>query len=266
MDKLLTLNTHSYMEDCRAIDRLATGISDEVPDIIALQEVNQTQTAQMICDQRLDNYMPVSPGLIKEDNYALVLGNKLIKVYGLRYYWSWLPIKLSYGSFDEGIAVLSRFPIEETDSILLSKTNDYSDWKKRMALGVKVKQQWFYSVHLGWFDDVEEPFEAQWHKLNETVCKKKDVWLMGDFNNTAYGDGYKVVINSGWVDCYESAKDKDDGFTVTKSIDGWRKQKQKIRIDYIFKNSPQTVKSAYTIFNGRNKEEVSDHSGVIVTL
>ena len=39
-----------------------------------------------------------------------------------------------------------------------------------------------------------------------------------------------------WYDCYNLAKEKDNGFTVEKVIDGWKdklKEKTNIRIDHI---------------------------------
>ena len=35
-----------------------------------------------------------------------------------------------------------------------------------------VKKQWFYSVHMGWWNDEEEPFSEQMDRLQEHVGQK----------------------------------------------------------------------------------------------
>lgn len=62
---------------------------------------------------------------------------------------------------------------------------------------------------------------------------------MGDFNSPAEvrNEGYDLINASGWYDCYNLAKEKDNGFTVEKVIDGWKdklKEKTNIRIDHIW--------------------------------
>ena len=47
---------------------------------------------------------------------------------------------------------------------------------------------------------------------------------MGDFNSQddVRGEGYDLVLKSGWKDTYLLAEEKDDGITVAEEIDGWR--------------------------------------------
>ncbi len=193
-----------------------------------------------------------------------MLTEKLKKT-GQNYYWTWLPIKEGYKSYDEGLAFLTKAPIEKTDSILLSETDNYCDWKKRMALGIYVKKQWFYNVHFGWFDDDAEPFSKQW----ETFIQNRNCdFLMGDFNNDASikNEGYSLVCKSGFFDTYNMAENKDEGITVAKEIDGWKGQSEKKRIDFIFCKKKIPILSSYVIFNGKNHAVVSDHFGVIIEL
>ena len=65
------------------------------------------------------------------------------------------------------------------------------------------------------------------------------------------------------------AKEKDNGFTVEKVIDGWKdklKEKTNIRIDHIWCRHKIPVKSSNVIFNGKNRPVVSDHYGVIISI
>lgn len=247
------------------LEILVLGIISENPDIIALQEVNQTQNEMIISPSGL--YHPCkNDTLIKKDNYANLIINKL-KKYDIEYYWTWVPVKRGYEKFDEGLAILTKCPIKKSEHIIISKTKNYNNWKKRIALGVEVNNYHIFCLHMGWFDDLEDPFINQWEILNNHIKKEKNIFLMGDFNSNDRdkGKGYDLIKNSGWYDCYNLAKKKDFGYTVTKNIDGWKnKEINKMRIDYIFTNKNIPIKSSYTIFNGINHPIVSDHFGVIV--
>ena len=54
--KILTLNTHSLQEENYAdkLNRFVEGILKEKPDIIAMQEVNQTANAELIPEAMLE--------------------------------------------------------------------------------------------------------------------------------------------------------------------------------------------------------------------
>lgn len=267
--RLLTLNTHSYSEENQKekLNILVTGILKEKPDIIAFQEVNQRQNSKKISVDDL-HFSCRNDIIIKSDNYVYEICEEL-KKQGQKYYWTWLPVKKGYEMFDEGLAFLSYNPINRTDICILSKTNDYNNWKKRMALGIKVKDEWYYCVHMGWFDDTEEPFSNQWEKLENYIGDKKNVWLLGDFNSDAKekNKGYDLIKKSGWYDSYELSDEKDLGFTVEKKIDGWEnKNVDNLRIDYIFSKEKRNVKTSYTIFNGKRYGVVSDHYGVIIEV
>ena len=98
---------------------------------------------------------------------------------------SYLPIKVGSGKYDEGLAmlVLER-KISHVESFLISRADDYANWKTRKVLGMQVEglTDWFYTVHMGWWEDEQEPFLAQWKVLNAFVTTKPrhaPVWLMG---------------------------------------------------------------------------------------
>lgn len=47
---------------------------------------------------------------------------------------------------------------------------------------------------------------------------------MGDFNSPSEirNQGYDLIKSDGWYDTYSISEEKDNGFTVKGSIDGWK--------------------------------------------
>ena len=267
--KLLTLNTHSIIEDDYEIKltHLAKAISEIKPDVIALQEVNQTSSLPTLDSELRYGVVSMRSDIsVKADNYAVNLCRQLHDT-NAHYNCLWLPIKEGYDNLDEGVAVLSRSNICDADVVNLSLNDDYSSWKTRKGLGIKLSDNtWYYSLHFGWWDDAAEPFSAQWQRFTQSVCGKK-VWAMGDFNSpdNIRDEGYDLVSSNGWYDSYISARKKDSGITVDRSIDGWRYNSDRKRIDYIFSNYKEDIESSEVIFNGKNRERVSDHFGVLIS-
>lgn len=276
--KILTLNTHSWLEDKSDIKLqiLADAIYKEKFDIVALQEVNQKINAKPISEDEdcMLGYIKCSEDvIIKEDNFALALVQKL-KEKGINYFWSFVPNHIGYGIYDEGLAILSLKEVDKTDQFYISKTKDYTSYKTRRIVGLRVldkeKASWFFSVHMGWWDDKEDPFYEQWNIIEEKMKKYSGdtICLMGDFNSPSdtQGEGYSYILKKGkFKDSYNIAKFKDSGNTVEKEIDGWRDSgKTSMRIDYIFKNNDTPIEFSKVIFNGDNYPIVSDHFGVYI--
>ena len=255
--KILTLNTHSIIEDDyeSKLKIFVDSIAQINPDIICLQEVNQSIDIE-------------NPLKITTDNHTKRV-IELLELKGIKYNFEHLPIKIAYKNYVEGVSVLSKDEIIDKKTLLLSKTNDFYNWKKRMALGVKIKSgYWFYSCHFGWFNDFEEPFIYQWKSLKSAINKKDIAFICGDFNtdSSIKGEGYIMVLNDGFFDTYSLANIKDDGFTVEGEIDGWDGNKEKKRIDYIFVNKPLEIEKSEVVFNDKNHKRVSDHFGILVTI
>lgn len=280
--KLLTINTHSLAEENYLVKRkqFVGHIANLQPDIIAMQEVNQTAAAPSA-----DDYMQVGRVLsgkeeqpVKTDNHAAVVASELRGL--LRsYYWTWLPMKLGYGKYDEGMGFFSKKKIAETDVVLLSKDDEYTNWRTRYALGIRLEgsSDWYYSVHFGWWNDKVEPFEGQWERLEKAVAAKREmgkVFLLGDFNSPAEVrlEGYDLIAKSGWHDTYLMAEQKDDGVTVRGVIDGWRdklsesEMRHGMRIDHIWCSEKIKVKESRCCFNGDKEPVVSDHFGLCIDL
>ncbi len=269
--RLLTLNTHSLIEAHykRKLSEFITAVARELPDVMALQEVNQKQNEAAVPQERLSGYVPCnSQAVIREGNHALSVAEGLY-ARGISFHWTWLPIKNGYGKYDEGVAVFSRTPIEAIDTVTVSRADNYHNWKTRKLLGIRVGDTWFYSVHFGWWDDPEEPFFEHWAKTDAHMASRGCVFLMGDFNSPAEkrGEGYDLVLRSGWLDTYSLARDRDSGITVSGRIAGWTHRElpaQGARVDHIFCNRPCRVSTSRVVFNGANEPVVSDHFGVMI--
>ena len=269
--KLLTLNTHSLAEESypQKLMDFAAAIAREQPEIIALQEVNQTASAAVVSGE-LRGYTPCAENVtLREDNHVYRAA-ELLRAMGVEYCWTWLPLKRGYDKYDEGLALMSRSPILETEVLQVSGTGSYDDWRTRRLLGIRTENlpdEWFFSVHYGWWDDREEPFREQWIRTAKHMTKHDSVWLLGDFNSPAEvrGEGYDLVKRSYWHDSYDLAERKDSGITVSGAIDGWRGAGSGgMRIDQIWCNKMAVVTDSRVVFNGAEYPVVSDHCGVMI--
>lgn len=270
--ELFTLNTHSFAEDNwdEKIAQTIDFIVANQPDVFAMQEVNQPLTAGQ---QAIYSWQPETIANSHPANYAITVANKLAER-GVTYHWAWVPIKIAYKAYDEGVCVFSKTPILEVEDLLLSQATAYDDWRVRRACGVKVNYRgqdvWVYSVHCGWWSDEQEPYTHQWQQLsNAANSKGTPVYLMGDFNAPAHhrDEAYELIVNSeGWFDTYELAQDKCGGNTTPGHIMGWNESTPPQRIDFVFTNRPVQVASSYVVLNGDNGPMVSDHFGLYVKV
>lgn len=202
------------------VSRLMEGLSLQVRDTVE----GETAAAPLLAEAPAGYYpCPGNMVLLKADNHAAAVA-KMLEARGVHYDWSWLPAKVGYDIYDEGAAVFSRAPITDAENLLLSQINDYNNWKTRRTLGICAGDVWYYTVHLGWWKDEVEPFAPQWEKLSKAAGAKKTAFLLGDFNSEAdvRGEGYDLVLGSGWQDTYRLAQQRDAGYTVVEAIDGWR--------------------------------------------
>ncbi|KSU61895.1 endonuclease [[Bacillus] enclensis] len=260
--KLLTLNCHSWQEDnqLEKISILAHAIAEKSYDVIALQEVSQLTESETVS------------GLVKKDNFALVLLDELNKLGVADYQIVWDFAHIGYDVYEEGVAILTKHDIVEEHRFFISKSHDQSYWKTRKIVGATISYHGrplsFYSCHIGWWKDEEEPFRYQADSLLEQITAESPSFLMGDFNNNAYirDEGYDYLLSKDLVDTYELAAERDDGVTVEGEIAGWDENKTNLRIDLVLASEEVDVRSSNVIFNGNNKPVVSDHYGIEVHI
>ena len=275
--RLLTCNTHSLVEENyeEKLEYFIEWLDMHSYDVIAMQEVNQRIDAEKIA---VDKRWFISPNeniKIKEDNHMARVVEQL-KLRGHEYYWTWVPIKIGYGIYDEGIGIMTKYPPLAVKEFYITQNHDYLNWRVRKVVGVQCEVEdrkvWFFSVHLGWWNDAEESFASQFATLEREIakiCGDEEVFLMGDFNNPAdiRDEGYDKVVSSGWYDTYVDAHIKDEGVTVAGLIDGWKDHKdiKTMRIDFIFSSKKTNIKESKVVFNGKNGQVISDHFGVEIT-
>ncbi|MBE6837566.1 MAG: hypothetical protein E7509_06235 [Ruminococcus sp.] len=272
--KLMTLNTHSLVEENyeEKLKEFVKGVIAEKPDIIALQEINQSVCGDVV-KGKIEGYFPSCKGIkIKSDNHLLTVF-KMLKKEGLFYHFTMTPMKKSYGKYEECVGIMSLSHIEEISLATVSDIDSYDNWKTRKIIGIRVRNfsdKWFYSVHFGWWTDNEEPFSKQWERVISHIKNQGEVWLMGDTNAPELsGESYEEIQKSGFHDSYTLAEKKDEGYTVAKVIDGWKDKisdTDGMRIDQIWCSKKTPVKSSRVVFNGKYYNEVSDHSGVVVEV
>lgn len=273
--KVLTLNTHSWMEEdpYGKLESLVESLAAEAYDIIALQEVNQSMDGDVIKDETFIS--PREDQLIvpiKEDNFAYLLVEKL-KEKGLSYYWSWAANHIGYDVYDEGVAVLSREPFK-AESHLISRADDYASHYTRKVLKAKIERsgkRWtVMSAHYSWWknDQEEKLFQHEWEQTLAVIQpdERERLIVMGDFNNEPQteNEGYALIERTAPFikDSFKAAGTSIGEATVERAIDGWEGHQDHKRIDYVFVGNGVQVNRYRVVFDGKAQPVISDHFGV----
>ena len=260
--KLLTLNTHAWLEDNQAekMDVIAETIVEKGYDIIALQEVNQLMSS------------PAISQALKQDNYGVVLLNKINPRVRQKYSLFWSNSHIGYDKYDEGIAFLTKLPVYEVDAFYCSQHQCADSILSRKILGLTVEYQAqlvdCYSCHINLPNCEGEDQLDNIRTIVERNQSQNLKILIGDFNTDAISDhvAYQKIKSLGLLDTFDMAEQKDSGITVEKAIDGWKDHSEEKRLDYIFLNQAKRVLSSQVVLNGKNKPVVSDHFGLEVEL
>lgn len=259
--KLLTLNCHSWREEnqLEKIKMVAKKIFKEQYDVVALQEVSQHKDSN------------ISYNNIKEDNYVYLLSKELKNLGDNNYNFIWDFSHLGYEVYEEGVALLSKHIIKEASSFYVSKDKSINNYKSRKVIKASIiidkEEIDFYSCHLGWWQDKEEPFKYHADELIKRITNERTSFIMGDFNNNAFlkDEGYHYLLKKGLYDSYLLSKIKDEGITCIGEIDGWENSIENKRLDLILINKELDINKSKVIFN-RDEEIVSDHFGVHIEL
>lgn len=269
--KLLTLNTHSWLEEQaeEKLQQLASVILAADYDVITLQEVNQLiggEKATLNCW-----YCPNNDTTeILSDNFALALV-EILQEQGQFYYWTWAMSHIGYGKYEEGLALLSKQPLETASMDQVSHCSDLTDARRRILLSAttKVGDQTYTlaSAHYSWWEN--QAFQIEWQQ-SEKFLKQKvhPILLAGDFNQVASTPGHQLVLSSSLQlkDSFLEAKKTSGEASIAGPIAGWDHSHDSLRIDYVFVDPSLTV-AQYTVrFDGNREPLVSDHFGVEVEL
>ncbi|MHA1976024.1 MAG: endonuclease/exonuclease/phosphatase family protein [Candidatus Hodarchaeales archaeon] len=277
---VLTLNMHTYQEANQSakFDLMIGAIVKLDIDIILLQE----------CAQHHGSLNISEGNPIHNDNMAFILSQKLKQEYQLEYYFVWDWAHYGWNVWEEGVAVLSKYPILDWESRYVSTytSKNIGSWEtvSRMAIYASVDVPWFgrvnvFSVHLSWrVTETDEEQNSQIRRLQSFVEEKENItsdpvlsFVGGDFNgdptsDPPWSEGYEtMMVNNNYVDTYLDVY-SDANFkpslrkhdTVKGDIPG--------RIDYIFmkeNNHTYSVNASQIVFTPTVIGEVSDHYGVL---
>ncbi|MGT2744917.1 endonuclease/exonuclease/phosphatase family protein [Streptococcus phocae subsp. phocae] len=269
MTKLLTLNTHSWMavNPLKKLVDLAEHILAEKYDLICLQEINQLIDSEIATD--LPGYQPIAGApAIRKDNFALLLIQYLSK-HGQPYYWSWAYNHIGYTIYQEGVAILSKQPIE-VSGLLLSETADDYDHHTRRALiantTIDGQMVSVVNLHLSWFD---KGFVGEWQRLEAHLLKETaPLIVMGDFNIPSGQAGYQMILDSPLAlqDSHQVAGDVFGDHSILADIDGWESNKEALKVDHVFTSKDFTITASKITFEGGEAPVISDHYGLEVDL
>ncbi len=286
---VLTLNLHTYQEIATAgveeqeltqqlaaqrveaygpiFDRMAAGISELDPDVICLQEVGEWPSAGH------DDPAKLVFGGGDSNMVQQILARLPKQHYEFTMDWS----HFGWGVWMEGSAILSKFPLTHRASRFISSpANKQPDnWKSRNVPMARIDVPevgavQVFSVHAGWWNDPEEPFQVQFRRLLDWAAEVEradsTTILCGDFNVAAGGPGYAFLSDgTGFTDQYALANPAGMfDATIGGGADGWERSDGGQRIDYILLNdtSPLAVTTARRVFTDEEFGRVSDHVGV----
>jgi endonuclease/exonuclease/phosphatase family metal-dependent hydrolase len=279
---MLTLNLHAYQE-FRAqndtpeeriekhealFDKIAKAIETLDVDIICLQEV-----AEHSGNELTEPYGAAASNMAQRINLKIDGGKR----YHLYQSWS----HYAWDIWREGVAILSKFPIVKESSRYISISRNKTYFKSRKVVMTQIEVPHMgkinvFSVHTGWYNDKDDPFQTQFDNLKVWADEEYDedvvgVFLCGDFNVASGEYGHSYIVDSGdYLDVYYIAN--PEGFrdpTIGGQIDGWEAgEPTGKRIDYIFmKNtSPFSVQLAQRIFTELSFGRVSDHNGLYASF
>ena len=269
----LTLNLHTYQEkdQLEKLNMVVDVIGEMDIDFIAFQECAQHKAAKVI------------EGDIKEDNMAYLITEGLQEKYSKSYDYIWDWSHYGWTVWEEGVAVLSKYPIIDQESRYVSSATSLNNIESRKVIygacqlpdGGTVN---VFSAHLHWRKTLTDQEQNNQIRNMQTMVNEKSTansysFIAGDFNgnptsDVPWSEGYFTMIDNGnYVDSYLLANldannkpAQSKHHTVLGSFPG--------RIDYIFmKGNPDfEVVDSQIIFRPDVIGVVSDHYGVITKM
>jgi len=230
--RVMTYNIHVGVGMDKKLDlqRIADVINGQHPDLVGLQEV--------------DRGVKRTEG---KDEIA-----ELAKLTSMQFAYAH---NLDYQGGQYGVAILSRFPIRNTDH---RKYENRREAERRGMIRVEVDVNGrvinFVTTHLDYQYEDGRIFETE-QLLTFLTAVKEPLIVVGDFNDEPSGGAYKLFSTS-FSDAWIDAKNKDVGFSYPAD-------KVAKRIDYIFLRPTDhtKVKKAWTL-----DTLASDHIPVVADL
>ncbi|NOS89882.1 MAG: endonuclease [Methylococcaceae bacterium] len=256
--KVMVLNLHCYQEDQQdaKFTTIARAINEQDADIICLQEVAEFWN---------DGYGDWP------SNSANIINSRLVQPYHLYTDWS----HIGFDKYREGVAILSRYPLLNTQARYVSENQSPYSIHSRKVVMAQIQAPGMgliniFSAHLSWWED---GFAEQFQTLSRWAASMADyapsTLLCGDFNITAGSEGYQLIVQGHEYDDQFLAANAEGVFEKIFRVNDahWQHHlADDYRIDYIFKNktSPLHVQSAQVLFTEADYGRVSDHCGYLL--
>ena len=271
---ILTINLHTYQETRQneKFNLITDVIGMMNVDFAAFQECAQNKSAA------------ITSGIIREDNMALLLSDRIKVKYNADYNYVWNWAHYGWTVWEEGVAILSRHPLLNTEDRYISTYTGTSDITSRKVIygSYQTPDGIFdvFSAHTHWrLTETDEEQNNQIKKIKSMAAEKWALtsdslaFICGDFNGNPTSDypwseGYFTMMqNNEYTDTflhvYPEANNKP-ALSIYNTIGGDFPG----RIDYIFmKNNPHfTVIDSQIIFTTEVVGTVSDHFGILTKV
>jgi len=259
--KVMILNLHCYQEDHqdRKFSQIAKAINEQAVDVVCFQEVAEHWN---------HGYGDWA------SNSANIINQRLKPPMHLYTDWS----HLGFDKYREGVAILSRYPLQDTQSRYVSDSHDAHSIHSRKVVMANIQVPYLgkinvFSAHLSWWED---GFQQQFQRLCEWAGNQADpsvnsTLLCGDFNIAAGSTGYRQVVQANqYEDQYLAANQQGLFEKIFRVNDAhWGNLlTDDYRIDYIFMNKTSSLRvtSASVLFTERDYGQVSDHCGYLMSF
>jgi endonuclease/exonuclease/phosphatase family metal-dependent hydrolase len=186
--------------------------------------------------------------------------------------------------FEEGEAILSRFPLRETHFTELKPRADF--FEHRVALGARVGTPWgdmnIFVTHLTNGEPEDNHGQANSLRAFVDASGEGPAIIAGDFN-ARENTPQIAMLSDGWLDAYRMANPGDSGltccisdlFTPGASVEEGALEAMEKRIDYLFLRLDQgqafSLLEVQRVFDRPFAKEggwlwASDHVGLLMTL
>jgi endonuclease/exonuclease/phosphatase family metal-dependent hydrolase len=186
---------------------------------------------------------------------------------GMAYVYGQANGDLQHGAFEEGVAILSRYPLVEPSLCYLAP-RPFS-LVRRLAVGVTVKAPsgdfLAVSAHLGHGRKLNTRQLNRLQEWVETMAPDRPAIVGGDFN-TGEDSPQMRLLRQDWLDLFRQANPAANGYTYQLRWP-WGNPMFRQRLDYLFLKpgpSPWRVKEAQAIQSSRLNH--SDHLAVVTRL
>ncbi len=271
---ILTINLHTYQEaqQNEKFNKITDVIGKLDVDFIAFQECAQNKSAVIF------------EGIIREDNMALIISDRLKEKYNADYNFVWHWSHYGWTIWEEGVAIMSKHPLLDTDERYVSSNTSTGTITSRKVIygSYQIPQGVIniFSAHTHWrtsLTDEEQNNQIENIKImvDEKDSSSQDIvsFVCGDFNSNPTSDypwseGYNTMMNNGdyldtFLEIYPDANN-----TPAQSIYNTIGGDFPGRIDYIFMkdNVRFNVEDSQIIFKNSGIGTISDHYGVITKV